>query len=43
MTNVSGYCVCAVMENLKNSNAENTSCTFSNVATNQYFCVRNQQ
>lgn len=37
----SGYCVCATVENTKNSNAENSSCSFTN-STN-YYCVRNQQ
>ncbi len=40
-TSVTGYCVCAAMENpTKNSNAENNLCSFSNYG---YFCVKNQQ
>lgn len=37
----SSYCVCAVMEAKKNSNAENTQCSFAN--SDGYFCVKNQQ
>lgn len=37
----SGYCVCASMEVSKNSNAENSSCSFTNA--DGYYCVRNQQ
>ena len=40
-TGSTGYCVCAVVENLKNSNAENSQCSFVNSAG--YFCVKNQQ
>jgi prepilin-type N-terminal cleavage/methylation domain-containing protein len=35
------YCVCALMENTKNSNAENATCGFANKVN--YFCVQNQQ
>jgi prepilin-type N-terminal cleavage/methylation domain-containing protein len=36
-----GYCVCAVMEVSKNSNAESTNCSFVNATS--YYCVKNQQ
>jgi prepilin-type N-terminal cleavage/methylation domain-containing protein len=36
-----GYCVCASIENVRNSNAENSSCSFANRTS--YFCVQNQQ
>lgn len=39
--NTIGYCVCANVENTKNSNAENPQCGFSNIG--DYFCVKNQQ
>lgn len=40
-TNASGYCVCATVENTKNSNAENQQCSFVNPSG--YFCIKNQQ
>ena len=40
----SGYCLCVLMENSANANAD-TSCNFSPVApaTKTHFCVKNQQ
>lgn len=40
-TNATGYCVCANIENSKNSNAEDQQCGFTNGG--DYFCVKNQQ
>jgi len=40
-TSTAGYCVCANIENSKNSNAEDQQCGFSNGG--DYFCVKNQQ
>lgn len=42
-TNANGYCVCATVENNKNSNAENQQCSFDNPGVSSYYCVKNQQ
>lgn len=39
--NTTGYCVCALMENSANANAD-ASCNFS-AANKTYFCAKNQQ
>ena len=38
---VNGYCICALMENSANANAD-ASCNFS-AASKTYFCAKNQQ
>lgn len=41
LTGVTGYCVCALVENItKNSNSD-SACDFDNPSS--YFCVKNQQ
>ena len=42
-TTTSGYCVCAVMEVEKNSNAQDTFCSATSFLNYGYFCVKNQQ
>jgi len=37
------YCACAVVESVKNGNADNNSCTFDVGNSGSHFCVKNQQ
>jgi prepilin-type N-terminal cleavage/methylation domain-containing protein len=40
--NPSGYCICALMENSTNANADVLNCNFT-AATKNSFCAKNQQ